>query len=173
MIPKAILSLNEEYQLYLQGSPKGLNEFQTQFLEMWAMKPKTHEGQAAPTNKKSPPLMRAFQIWFLKTHGPNTYSTISGADSLRFSEVDTVRDNIRADRLKGLLMPKFTPGFNREHIRVCAPRRYCDNWVSSNGDGTRGKRAWQRLGVELHGGEYHPDVDRQVPFFCCFVHCPM
>ena len=124
------------------------------------MKPKDANGHVAKTTSAVPPVIRAFQIWNLKALGPNNYCTFSGADCLRLSHMDNVRRNIREDRRDGILMPKFKVGFNEHHLNVAAPRRFRHNWVSSNGDGTRGKRAWVRMELELVGGEFHPDIAR-------------
>ena len=40
--------------------------------------------------------------------------------------------------------------------------RFQWEWTCACGDGTRGKRALKRMGTELVGHEYHPDVGRWV-----------
>lgn len=104
--------------------------------------------------------MRKWQEWLYKRLGRQDYTSLSGGDCLRFSDFSTVKRNIRQDREAGVLLPKYKIGINEEIIEGFAVKRFGTEWTSANGDGTRGKRAWVRMGMQLVGGEYHADVAR-------------
>lgn len=127
-----------------------------ELIKLWEIK---RHGAKAEI-KRVPEVMRKWQEWLYKRLGRQDYTSLSGGDCLRFSDFSTVKRNIRQDREAGVLLPKYKIGINEEIIEGFAVKRFGTEWTSANGDGTRGKRAWVRMGMQLVGGEYHADVAR-------------
>ena len=151
-----ILHILNEYHKYCDTTDLGLNEFQWQLLQQWFRAKAVKCGR----DKKVPPVIRKFQQWLYLKFGRQSYMTFAGLDCLCFSHVDTVRGHIRDDRSSGQLMSKYQLGINDHIIQKVAPRRLKNNWAAACGDGTRGKRALKRLGTDLVGAQFHPDVAR-------------
>ena len=97
------------------------------------------------------------QLYFARVSGPQTYTTFQGADSLRLCHFDTVRGHIRDDKADGTLLPKYTEGINEGIIEKFASKWYAGHLCDTAGDGTRGCRSWERIGIKLIGHQFSPD----------------
>lgn len=141
----------DKYEGYIEGRETGFSEFRWQLLQKW------HRA-GTKTGHADPPVIRKFQQYSYMKIGRQAYTTLAGDDCMGFSNVDTVRHHLQDDRKSGKLMPKYVVGINHDVIQQFAPRRFGNTWVASCGDGTRGKRALERVGDELLGEEFNPDV---------------